>query len=62
MSATVIPKSEAELAEIVASASEPFEIAGAGTKRGFGRPVQAARTLAGGADAGDVGLLRCRRL
>lgn len=45
MSATVHPKSEAELSEIVASASEPFEIVGSGTKRGLGRPVQAARTL-----------------
>lgn len=39
------PGSEAELAEIAAAADEPFEIVGAGTKRGLGRPPQAARTL-----------------
>lgn len=39
------PSSAGELAECVRSAAEPFEIIGTGTKRGLGRPVQAARTL-----------------
>ena len=39
------PASEAELAELVQAASGPFEIIGTGTKRGLGRPVQAAQTL-----------------
>ncbi|MCX7345609.1 MAG: FAD-binding protein [Alphaproteobacteria bacterium] len=39
------PGSEAELAQLVAQAEAPFEIIGTGTKRGLGRPVQAARTL-----------------
>ena len=39
------PSSEAELAEMVQSAAEPFEIVGTGTKRGLGHPAQAARTL-----------------
>ena len=45
MAENLKPASEAELAEIVASTSEPLEIIGTGTKRGLGRPVQAARTL-----------------
>lgn len=39
------PQSEAELTDLVAGASAPFEIIGTGTKRCFGRPVQAAATL-----------------
>lgn len=39
------PQTEAELADIVASADTPFEIVGTGTKRTLGRPVQTARTL-----------------
>jgi len=42
------PDSEDAVAGIVRSArdkAEPLEIAGGGTKRGFGRPVQAAATL-----------------
>ncbi len=42
------PASEEELAAIVASAGregEPLEIVGGGTRRGLGRPVQAARTV-----------------
>jgi glycolate oxidase FAD binding subunit len=39
------PSSETELAEIVASARAPLEIVGTATKRGIGRPVQAAATL-----------------
>jgi glycolate oxidase FAD binding subunit len=34
------PKSEMELAKLVADASSPFEITGTGTKRGIGRPAQ----------------------
>jgi glycolate oxidase FAD binding subunit len=45
MEAAVKPGSEAELAQLVAQAEAPFEIIGTGTKRGLGRPVQAARTL-----------------
>jgi glycolate oxidase FAD binding subunit len=45
MGGIVKPASETELAEIVASATGPFEIIGTGTKRGLGRPVQAAATL-----------------
>lgn len=45
MSGTLKPTSETELAEFVASATGPFEIIGTGTKRGLGRPVQAAATL-----------------
>lgn len=39
------PGSERELAEIIAAATDPLEIIGTGTKRGLGRPVQAAATL-----------------
>jgi glycolate oxidase FAD binding subunit len=39
------PKSEAELSEAVAGAEAPLEIAGGGTRRALGRPVQAAETL-----------------
>lgn len=45
MSDALKPATEAELAEHVASAPAPFEIIGTGTKRGWGRPVQSARTL-----------------
>ncbi len=45
MADAVKPATEAELAEIVAGASGPFEIVGTGTKRGLGHPVQAAQTL-----------------
>lgn len=45
MADVVKPASLAELAECVRSADTPFEIIGSGTKRGLGRPVQAARTL-----------------
>ena len=45
MEAAVKPGSEAELAQLVEEAPSPFEIIGTGTKRGLGRPVQAARTL-----------------
>jgi glycolate oxidase FAD binding subunit len=45
MEAAVKPGSEAELAQLVAETPSPFEIIGTGTKRGLGRPVQAARTL-----------------
>jgi glycolate oxidase FAD binding subunit len=45
MEAAVKLGSEAELAQLVAETPSPFEIIGTGTKRGLGRPVQAARTL-----------------
>ena len=45
MDGVVRPGSEEELAEAIAGAAAPFEIIGGGTKRGLGRPVQAARTL-----------------
>ncbi len=46
MADVVKPASLAELAEMHRrSADTPFEIIGSGTKRGLGRPVQAARTL-----------------
>lgn len=45
MTETVKPSSEAELAEAVAGAADPFEIIGSATKRMIGRPVQAAQTL-----------------
>jgi glycolate oxidase FAD binding subunit len=45
MSASLKPGSEAELSEIIAAADAPLEIVGTGTKRGLGRPVQAAATL-----------------
>ena len=44
----VAPSTEAEVSEAVRAArdqSEPLEIRGGGTRRGLGRPVQAARTL-----------------
>ena len=45
MSVTLKPGSEQELAEIITAAQGPLEIIGQGTKRGLGRPVQAAATL-----------------
>ena len=45
MTGTVKPASETELSEIVSAADAPFELTGTGTKRGLGRPVQAAATL-----------------
>ena len=48
MTSLVTPSTEAEVAEAVRAArdrSEPLEIRGGGTRRGLGRPVQAARTL-----------------
>jgi len=48
MSASLTPDSEAQIAEIIAAAradNQPFEIVGGGTRRGLGRPVQAAGTL-----------------
>lgn len=45
MSSILKPGSEAELAEAVSGLQAPVEIIGAGTKRGLGRPVQAAATL-----------------
>ena len=45
MTSVLKPTTEEELADIVASASDPFEIIGTGSKRGLGRPVQAAQTL-----------------
>ena len=45
MSEHLKPSSIGELAEIVATATGPFEIVGTATKRGLGRPVQAAKTL-----------------
>jgi glycolate oxidase FAD binding subunit len=45
MGAALKPASEAELADIVASATEAFEIIGNGTRRGLGRPVDAQQTL-----------------
>lgn len=37
--------SEAQLAEVIAAAVQPFNIEGRGTKRGFGRPAQPLPTL-----------------
>ncbi len=57
MTAAVAPSTEAEVAEAVRSArdrSEPLEIRGGGTRRGLGRPVQAARTLDLGSLSGIV--------
>jgi glycolate oxidase FAD binding subunit len=45
MSGSLKPGSETELSEIIAGAEGPLEIIGTGTKRGLGRPVQAAATL-----------------
>ena len=42
------PRSEAEMAEAVASLSAPVEVRGGGTRGGLGRPVQAAQTLSTG--------------
>jgi glycolate oxidase FAD binding subunit len=39
------PGSERELAEVIAATTDPLEIIGTGTKRGLGRPVQAAARL-----------------
>ena len=45
MTSIVKPGSEAELAEAVSALQAPVEIIGSGSKRGLGRPVQAAATL-----------------
>jgi glycolate oxidase FAD binding subunit len=45
MSASLKPASETELSEIMTAADGPLEIIGTGTRRGLGRPVQAAATL-----------------
>ncbi len=45
MSLVLKPSSPEELSDVIATGTEPFEIAGTGTKRGLGRPVQAARTI-----------------
>ena len=45
MSDIIKPATEAELVDCVRSAEGPLEIIGTGTKRGLGRPVQAAHTL-----------------
>jgi glycolate oxidase FAD binding subunit len=48
MSDTLRPRSLDELRDTVAAAvanSATLEVVGSGTKRGFGRPVQAARVL-----------------
>ena len=45
MSVTLKPGSEQELAEAIQAAQAPLEIIGTGTKRGLGRPVQAAASL-----------------
>ncbi len=45
MSSALRPATEQELSEIVQSAEAPIEITGTATKRGLGRPVQAAATL-----------------
>lgn len=39
------PATEAELSGMIAAASAPLDVLGSGTKRGLGRPVQAAATL-----------------
>jgi glycolate oxidase FAD binding subunit len=54
MTSALRPASEAELSEYVRTAAGPLEIAGTGTKRGLGRPVQAARTLEMSAFAGVI--------
>lgn len=45
MGAVLKPATQAELTEIITAAEAPLEIAGSGTKRHLGRPVQAAATL-----------------
>jgi glycolate oxidase FAD binding subunit len=45
MPGAVKPASEEELSDFVRSADAPLEVIGSGTKRGLGRPVQAAATL-----------------
>ena len=45
MTSLLKPGSEAELAEAVSGLQAPVEIIGSGSKRGLGRPVQAAATL-----------------
>lgn len=45
MSAVIKPGSEQELAEAIQAAQAPLEVIGTGTKRGLGRPVQAAASL-----------------
>ena len=37
MAGVVKPSSEAELAEIIATAEAPFEVVGSGTRHGIGR-------------------------
>ena len=45
MSNVLKPASEGELSELIRAASAPVEVIGTATKRGLGRPVQAAATL-----------------
>ena len=45
MESVIRPTSEAELSEAIGAATGPFEVIGTATKRGIGRPVQAAATL-----------------
>ena len=45
MTSAVKPASETELSEFIRAADAPVEIIGTATKRGLGRPVQAAATL-----------------
>jgi glycolate oxidase FAD binding subunit len=45
MSNVLKPASEGELADLIRAASAPVEVIGTATKRGLGRPVQAAATL-----------------
>ncbi|MCA3573831.1 MAG: glycolate oxidase subunit GlcE [Aestuariivirga sp.] len=45
MSSAVKPASESELSEALRDLEAPVEIVGTGTRRGLGRPVQAAATL-----------------
>ena len=50
------PRSAEEVRDVVAAAvasGEPLAIEGAGSKRGLGRPVQAARTLSLAGLSGD---------
>lgn len=48
MTTTIKPRNDEQVREAVAwalSSAEPLELVGAGTKRGFGRPVQASQML-----------------
>jgi glycolate oxidase FAD binding subunit len=45
MGSSLKPGSEQELSRMIAEAEGPLELIGTGTKRGLGRPVQAAATL-----------------